>query len=86
MYRQVFTPTETNSAPPSLTVPREWFGRQVEIIMFPIELTVNGKEKKPKKDILKYFGTWQSDKSAEEIISEVYESRSTGNTRILETL
>jgi alpha/beta superfamily hydrolase len=33
MYRQVFIPTEQNS---HIAIPREWYGQEVEIIVFPI--------------------------------------------------
>jgi hypothetical protein len=33
MYRQVFTPTERNN---SVVMPREWYGKEIEVIAFPI--------------------------------------------------
>jgi hypothetical protein len=33
MYRQVFTPTERNN---TIVMPREWYGKEIEIIAFPI--------------------------------------------------
>jgi hypothetical protein len=86
MYRQVFTPTEADSELPPFTVPREWFGRQVEFIVFPVDFSVNGTQKKPKDDIMQYFGAWKSDKTAEEIIADIYDSRSSNRTRVLAEL
>jgi len=37
MYRSVFTPTESNDKI-SLRIPREWYGKNVEIIAFPIDM------------------------------------------------
>jgi hypothetical protein len=33
MYRQVFIPTEQNNV---ITMPREWYGKEVEVIVFPV--------------------------------------------------
>jgi hypothetical protein len=33
MYRQVFTPTERNN---TVIMPREWYGREIEVIAFPV--------------------------------------------------
>ena len=35
MYRTVFTPTEQNNRIP-FSVPREWYGCDIEVIVFPI--------------------------------------------------
>ncbi|MDR1746624.1 MAG: hypothetical protein LBR49_05065 [Tannerella sp.] len=35
MVRQVFIPTEGNNSIP-FTIPREWYGKQVEFIAFPV--------------------------------------------------
>ena len=37
MYRTIFIPTETDSMIP-LNIPREWYGRNVELIAFPLDL------------------------------------------------
>ena len=37
MYRTVFTPDETDNMIP-VRVPREWYGRDVEIIVFPLDM------------------------------------------------
>ena len=37
MYRTVFTPTETDNIIP-ISIPREWYGRNIEVIVFPIEI------------------------------------------------
>ena len=36
MYRAVFTPTETNNMIP-FSIPREWYGRDIEMIVFPLD-------------------------------------------------
>jgi hypothetical protein len=33
MYRQVFTPNERDNA---VVIPREWYGKEVEVIAFPM--------------------------------------------------
>jgi hypothetical protein len=37
MYRTVFTPTETDNTIP-FNVPREWYGRNIELIAFPLDM------------------------------------------------
>jgi hypothetical protein len=37
MYRTVFTPTEKNNIVPFI-IPREWYGKDVELIVFPLDL------------------------------------------------
>jgi len=37
MYRHVFTPTAANNLIP-FTIPHEWYGKQVEFIVFPVTL------------------------------------------------
>ena len=39
MYRTVFTPTEANNMIP-FNIPREWYGRDIEVIMFPLDIQV----------------------------------------------
>ena len=86
MFRQVFIPTESNSVLPPVNIPREWYGQEVEVIVFPIKYekttTIENKEDR----LLKLCGAWQSEKSAEEIIANIYDSRTSGKTRILEKL
>jgi len=36
MYRTVFTPTESDNMIP-FNIPREWYGRDIELILFPID-------------------------------------------------
>ena len=82
MYRKIFIPTEHNNTVP-FTIPPEWYGKEVEFIAFPVELLKENK-KKGKADIMKYFGAWKTDESAEEIIAEIRNSRTSGKTRVLE--
>jgi hypothetical protein len=37
MYRTIFIPTEMDNMIP-LNIPREWYGRNVELIAFPLDL------------------------------------------------
>jgi hypothetical protein len=37
MYRTIFTPTETNNKIP-VNIPREWYGRNIELILFPLDM------------------------------------------------
>ena len=85
MYRQILTPTESNNVIP-ITIPREWYGKEVEIIAFPVKYVSKEKKKSEKKDIMKYFGSWKTDRSAEEIIAEIRNSRTSGKTRFIEEL
>ena len=36
MYRKIFTPTETDNMIP-FNIPREWYGRDIELIVFPLD-------------------------------------------------
>ena len=36
MYRTIFTPSETDNMIP-FSIPREWYGRDIEVIVFPLE-------------------------------------------------
>ena len=38
MYRTVFTPTEADNMIP-ISIPREWYGRNIEVIVFPLDIT-----------------------------------------------
>ena len=37
MYRTIFTPSETDSVIP-FSIPREWYGRDIEFIVFPLDM------------------------------------------------
>ena len=37
MYRTIFTPTEVDNLL-QFDIPREWYGRNVEVIVFPIDV------------------------------------------------
>jgi len=49
MYRAVFTPTEANSIIP-FSIPREWYGRNIELIAFPLDMPQTVLLKTTKKD------------------------------------
>jgi len=85
MYRQIIIPTESNNVFP-VTIPSEWYGKKVEITASPVENVSDENGENKKVDYMKYFGAWESDKSAEEIIAEIRSSRTSGKTRILEEL
>ena len=85
MYRKIFIPTEHNNTVP-FTIPPEWYGKKVELIAFPVEYVSKENKKPEKADIMKYFGAWKTDKSAEEIIADIRDSRTSGKTRFLEKL
>jgi len=38
MYRTVFIPTETENKIP-VSIPREWYGRNIEVLVFPIDIS-----------------------------------------------
>jgi len=48
MYRQTFKPTETNSQIP-FTVPKEWYGLNVEVIAYPVNFSLFIEEKNNKE-------------------------------------
>ncbi len=41
MYRTIFTPSETDNVIP-FSIPREWYGRDVELIVFPLDMPQTG--------------------------------------------
>ena len=87
MYKQIFIPTENNSSLPHVTIPREWYGEEIEMDIFPVKTIIKSKTKEKREERLrKLYGSWKSDKSAEEIIEEIYSSRTSGKTRFLENL
>ena len=86
MFREVFIPSEENNIIPSVTIPREWYGQEVEIIIFPINHIEKNNEESKEDKLLKLCGAWKSKKSAEEIITMIYDSRNSGKTRVLEGL
>ena len=49
MYRSVFTPTESNNKI-SLSIPREWYGKNVEVIVFQLDMSQTLLQKTIKND------------------------------------
>ena len=86
MFRQVFIPTESNNVLPPVNIPREWYGQEVEMIVFPIKYERKANTESKEDRLLKLCGAWQSEKSAEDIIDIIYSSRTSGETRVLEKL
>ena len=86
MFRQVFTPTEKNNTIPPVTIPQEWYGQEVEIIIFPINHIGKNNIESKENRLLNLCGAWKSEKSAEDIIADIYKSRNSGKTRILEEM
>jgi len=86
MFRQVFIPTENNNRIPPVNIPLEWYGQKIEILVFPIKhkekINIETKEER----LFKLCGAWKSEKSTEEIIANIYNSRTSEKTRILEKL
>ncbi|MCL1932238.1 MAG: hypothetical protein FWF53_00275 [Candidatus Azobacteroides sp.] len=74
MYRQIFIPNEQNNYIP-FTIPHEWYGQLIEVIVFPIS-TTNISQKNTDEDFFKLCGAWESEQSAEEMISELKSARS----------
>jgi len=53
MYRTIFIPTETDHIIP-LNIPREWYGRDVEVIVFPLEMSQTLLQETEKKSECKF--------------------------------
>jgi len=51
MYKQIFIPTEQNSS--KITIPREWYGKEVEINLFPVKLSFRNKRSDSNPDLEK---------------------------------
>jgi len=86
MFRQIFIPTKDNSTIPFFNIPHEWYENEVEIIVFPVKYIEKTKIESKEDKLSKLCGAWVSEKSAEDIIADIYNSRSSGNTRIIEEL
>jgi hypothetical protein len=86
MFRQVFIPTEDNNTIPFFNIPREWYGQEIEFLLFPVKYEQKKSVETKEERLLKLCGAWKSEKSAEEIIADIYNSRSSNKTRILEKL
>jgi hypothetical protein len=52
MYRTVFTPTETNNRIP-FNIPREWYGKDIELIVFPLDISKEPQQETTENDIRK---------------------------------
>ncbi|MDR3286587.1 MAG: hypothetical protein LBT27_04010 [Prevotellaceae bacterium] len=65
MYRKIFIPSEQNNSIP-VTIPREWYGQAVEIIIFPVSVSNNLQHETSDDDFYKLCGAWESNQSAEE--------------------
>ena len=86
MYRHIFIPTEDNHIIPSVTIPQEWYGQEVEVIIFPVEHVKMTNTGNKENRLMELCGAWKSEKSAEDIIADIYTSRISGKTRIIETV
>jgi len=86
MFRQVFIPTEDNNRIPLVNIPNEWYGKEIEILVFPVKYEEKKNIETKEERLLKLCGAWKSEKSAEEIIANIYNSRTSEKTRILEKL
>ena len=53
MYRTVFTPTEADNIIP-VSIPREWYGRNIEVIVFPLDMPQIPLQKTARKDGRKF--------------------------------
>ena len=84
MLRQVFIPTENNSRIPFVSIPSEWYGREIEMLVFPIKYEEKTSIESKEDRLLQLCGAWKSEKTAEEIIANIYNSRTSEKTRILE--
>ena len=86
MFRQVFIPTEDNNRIPLVSIPREWYGQEIEILVFPVKYEEKKSIETKEDRLLKLCGAWKSEKSAKEIIANIHDSRTSGKTRTLEKL
>ena len=53
MYKTVFTSTESNDRIP-FSIPREWYGRDVEVIILPLDIHQTLLQETAKKDERKF--------------------------------
>ena len=71
MYRRVFIPTENNNMIPQIAIPQEWYGNEVEMIVFPIKYEEKNTMGSTENKLSNLCGAWISEKSAEEIIADI---------------
>jgi hypothetical protein len=87
MLRTVYTP---NSNYINVSIPDKYIGIELEILVSPINEPSNFKPKKKTSNVVASFGGWADmdefipEKSAEQIISEIRDSRCFGKTRTIE--
>jgi hypothetical protein len=74
MYRQIFIPDKQNNHIP-FTIPHEWYGLPVEIIVFPVIEPNNLQSPPNDDDFYRLSGVWESDQSAEEMAKELKAAR-----------
>jgi hypothetical protein len=74
MYRRLLVPDADNNIVP-LVVPREWYGKEVEIIMFPTMPYTKEKNNIRNADFMKLAGAWESKESAEDMAVNIKASR-----------
>ena len=53
MYRTIFTPTETDNMIP-FNIPCEWYGRDIEVIVFPLDMRQTQLQETAKNDVRKF--------------------------------
>jgi len=75
MYRQIFISTENNSSRPSVNIPREWYGEEVEMILFPVRTNTKSKKLISDDEFMKLCSAWESNESAEEMAADLRASR-----------
>jgi hypothetical protein len=82
MYRTVFTPTENNTVIP-FTVPREWYGKMLEVIVFPVSTAIHSSQKSDDSEFFNLAGAWDSGKSADEMLADWKAARTFGDKEAL---
>lgn len=76
MLRKIIVPKKNHY---TIDIPREYFNRQIEILIFPHDLEdESDQEKQTDADSRVFwesFGSWQDERTAEKIIEDIYSSR-----------
>ncbi len=77
MLRKIIIPKEERC---TIKVPKEYLNRKIEILIFPFDVEYESEEQTTERDedtrlFWASFGGWQDDRTPEEIIEDIYSSR-----------
>lgn len=82
MLRKIIIPKENQCL---IDIPQEYINRKIEILIFPFDAEYEPDEGQIDEDLRLFwesFGSWQDTRTAEEIIDDIYSSRTSTEREI----